>query len=373
MIMIKREKTIILLLLMFSACFLCFYKVMTPKSPVQKELQYPAGNLSTSLFVQQNSNYSKEDYLTEKCAISGMPYYADLPAGSKAAVGNGQIFQVSEDAYIYLSSFGESEKPNDVILKEFPAALLMDYNPDYCFLQELKEETGYINGFQAEYLFASLSVSNGKDIQSVYMAAYSLSDSNNDIPQRILIGVMTTKVENSAFMGIKALLDGVTNSIRYDEKLDRLQEEERIKETMQQKEETGSENIEDTEESRGIVVDEIKEDRSHTTEYYSSYISPEDVDARITPIKIERDFGDLFINVVAQNVVEGSEIVLIDPNGNIFQKKNVSEDGLTTQFQIGSIGPEQYGSYLLKITRYGEYLGIAVRLGDADRENVFPD
>ena len=371
--MVKREKAIILLLLMFSACFLCFYKLMMPKSPVQNELQYPTGNLSTSLFVQQNSNYSKEDYLTEKCAISGMPYYVDLPSGSMAAVGNGQILQVSEDAYIFLSSFGESEKPKDVILKEFPAALLLDYNPDYCFLQELKEETGYINGFQAEYLFASLSVSNGKDIQSVYMAAYSLSDSNNDISQKILVGVMTTKEENSAFTGIKVLLDGVTNSLRYDEKLDRMQEEERRKETMRQKEEMGAENIENTEESIGFAVDEIKEDRSHTTEYYSSYINPEDVDVRITPIKIERDFEDLFINVVAQNVVVGSEIVLIDPNGNFFQKKNVSEDGLTTQFQIGSIGPEQYGSYLLKITHYGEYLGIAVRLGDAAQGNVLSD
>lgn len=361
--MTKKEKILIGIFAMLAlVCFIAYSLIVQYLLGQQTILIYPDGNLSDSLFVSQNNTYTQSDALPNKTAFNGVPYYVDIPNGTIANVGEGRIVQVNDSVYIYISEFSAGKDAESVILDEFPSALLIDYDPLYTYSQQLKSQTGYINGFAAKYMFDMISVSNGSVVKTAYVAFYDLASADDEALNHILVGVVTTSADTASFVNVKMVLDTVTLTVRYDSFLE---SEQRKQEKLQKDEDIQKPEEESKPEEDLSSDDKTIKEESTKVRSYKDLITEDDYDARVTPIPITKTYGDMFINIVTDRRIEDSEITLYSPSFEIVGEKVVSEDGLTTQFQLGEITEDMFGDYVLKVTNYGEYSKLSVQVGDA--------
>ena len=372
----KKEKALMAIFLPLCVILFILYSLIVSYKETQKTvIVYPEGNLSDSLFVSQNNTYTESDRLPNKYGFETMPYYIDLPDGTVANVGNGSIVQINETSYLFISEYTSDKTAESVMLEEFPSALLIDFDSVYTYAQNLKTQAGYINGFAAQYYFNMLSVSNGNIVKTAYIAAYELRsiDTEEASPNRLLVGVITTKSDSVSFTNIKNYLDMVTLTVRYDKYLESEQNKKRKEAEEEGKavQDNGSSTetkpadkpVEEVFSERTDELGSLPDADSRTT--YDELVSDDDVDARVYPISIQKDYEDLFINIKTDVAVEDAKITLYTPYLAEITEKVVSEDGLTTQFQIGNVTKEQYGNYILKVTHYQEFGKVTAQVGDA--------
>ena len=350
----KTEKAAMIILIPLLIILFILYSLINQYKISQRSvLVYPEGTLSDSLFVSQNNTYTANDSFPNKTAFRRVPYYIDLPSGTLASVGQGSIVQLSDSIYVFISEYEQGDAES-VILSEFPSALLIDYDPLYTYSQRLKEQTGYINGFSASYIFDMISVSNGTAVKTAYLAAYDLSGVEDEESQNhIVVSVITTNIDSGSFAHIKLILDTITLTVRYDQKLSMEQEKSRKTEEESAEEPT-------KEDSRPEESEPPESPQS-----YNDLVTEYDYDARVIPISITKTYGDLFINILTDHYIEESEMTLYGPSLEPIGEKVLSEDGLTVQFQVGEITEEMLGDYVLKVTYYGDYLDFQLQVGDA--------
>lgn len=349
--MTKKEKALLGILIPLAVILFILYSLVNQYKISQRSvLVYPEGNLSDSLFVSQNNTYTANDSLPNKTAFQNLPYYIDLPEGTFAKVGQGSIVQLNDSIYVYISEYSQGDAET-VLLSEFPSALLIDYDPLYTYSQRLKDQSGYINGFSASYLFDMISVSNGVLVKTAYLAAYDLYDAEEE-GNHIVVSVITTDIDSGSFANAKLILDTITYTVRYDQKLSNAQEKGRTEEN-------------DKEETAGEESHSEENDTQKSSKDYNDLVTEGDYDARVIPISITKTYGDLFINIITDQYHEESEMVLYSPDLDPIGEMVLSEDGLMTQFQVGAVTEEMLGEYVLKVTYYGDYLNFQLQVGDA--------
>lgn len=374
--MTKKEKAIIALMIPVAIICLVLYVLITEYSAQQKSLLvYPEGTLSDSLFVSQNNSYTKNDSLPNSHAFLTVPYYIDVMAGSEANVGRGSIIQAAEDIFIYLSEYNPvTDNAESIMLEEFPSALLIDYNPLYTYSQKLETQTGYINGFAANYLFNMITVSNGEISRTAYVAAYdmvSIDHVEDDSYPRIMVAVVTTSANSQSFAVCKNVLDAMALTIRYDEKLAKKIDSEKEKEAVEAESTKEDSKEESTEGSSKEPDSDIPPHEREAEEYnydFTDLIEDNDVDPRFVPLIVDEEYEDMYILVTTDIFVKDSVMTLYSADRKILGVNSVSEDGLINTLHAGKVTKEEYGLFVIKVTQFGEYGSMQVDIEDRGAE-----
>ena len=100
--------------------------------PKPDPVVFPQGELTDSIFTEQNNNYVKNDNLKRKHTFETVPYSIDIMSGDDAVVGSGTIYKIdnSDSFFLYLTEYDDSTNAPDVIASQFPAVLLINYVPE---------------------------------------------------------------------------------------------------------------------------------------------------------------------------------------------------------------------------------------------------
>lgn len=348
--MANRKKVLVALLISLTIIFFSAYIVASEYAKNAGEaLVYPEGGLSNSLFVAQNTNYIQNNALTQKYALSSIPYTLDVPEGACAYVGNGCVIQAAESLYVYITCHNADVDAERAMLGEFPQSLMIDYDPAYTYTQQLASQSGYTNGFSVDYFFDMLSVSNGSVAKNGYAAAYDIKDPCGDGRGDILICVVTTETGNVAFASAKSVLDAIILTVQYDQKMDKQMSRQETGMIEEEQEETGRP---ETGQGGGSYD-------------FASLVDDGDVDARFIPFSIDHPYADMFVNCRYDKPVDGSVMTLYGPDKRKIGDIVLSADGLTTQFQVGSVTEDMLGVYVVKVTYYDRYSGLSLEVGDA--------
>lgn len=348
--MVNRRKILVLILIPLTISFLSVYILASEYAKSAGDaMVYPDGNLSNSLFVAQNIIYVQNSALTQKYALSSMPYTLDVPAGIRAYVGNGCVIQATGSLYVYITCHDAEVDAERAMLGEFPKSLMIDYDPVYTYTQQLASQTGYTNGFSVDYFFDMLTVSNGSVAKTGYVAAYDIADPYGDGRGDVLICVITTETDNVAFASAKSILDAIILTVQYDQKMD--------KQMSQQAANVAEEEPEE--------VSGPETGQNGGTYDFASLVGDDDVDARFIPFVVDHPYADMFVNCRYDKLVEDSAMTLYGPDKQKIGDTVISGDGLTTQFQVGPVTGDMLGVYVVKITRYARYSGLSLEVGDA--------
>jgi len=377
--MTKKEKAIIAIMIPVAIISLVFYVLVTEYSAKQQSLLvYPEGTLSDSLFVSQNNSYTKNSSLPNAHAFHTVPYYVDVMAGNEASVGDGSIIQASEDIFIYLSEYNPAEENAEgIMLEEFPSALLIDYNPIYTYSQKLKSQTGYINGFETEYLFNMITVSNGEISRTAYVAAYDLiSIENTEVENypHIMMAVITTNADSQSFAICKNVLDAMALTVRYDDKLakkiERAKQESETdnidSDTKKEDKDNNAEADKKTEESKESEESNIPphEQKKEYDYDFTELIEDGDEDPRFIPFIVEENYEDLYIIVKTDIHLEDAVMTLYSADRKVLCVNTVSEDGLTNTFHAGKLTEDDFGLLAIKVNNYTKYSQVEVSAED---------
>lgn len=207
-----------------------------------KELVYPEGNLSKSIFDSQNMKYQPNTSLPITYEFEYSPYTIDICDTDKAKVGNGSVYEVSDWMYVYFTEYTKDQNIELVIKDELSRAIMIDSNKEMSVLETYVYEEGYINGFKADYYINCLTVSNGNRSSSVYLTGYALTITNEEYDHgyKMFVGVVTAENSTDTFASAKQVLDELIATFNYSEdkqeKILRLEKEELKEEEKLQKE-----------------------------------------------------------------------------------------------------------------------------------------
>lgn len=311
-------------------CILC-----SLYTPVPEPLVYPEGNLSASLFVSQNNEYTKNDSLTESHSFSTIPYIIDVPPAQGAKVGSGTIYQAGADYYIYLAEYTDKEDVQEIISTQFPKAVMIDYIDTLSSYNCIVSEYGYVNGFSANYIVDQLYVSNGKEKAMSCIMGYSLDCPDAYDGKKLFIAVGTSMQTSKAFALCKEMLDLEMQTLRYDSaleyELDRL-ERQRLAEE--------AENTKEEKEDEEVFSDQTVIDDGQETE-------PE-VNLTQFPVRLSELYSVVDVTVTWSNQTDQVVLELFTPDGSAYCEP-VSQDGNSAVFTLKDAAP---GTYMLHVKNY---------------------
>lgn len=301
-------------------------------------LSYPEGGLSDSIFVSQNGTYQKSDYLPVTRELSGIPFLVDLPRGTSATVGGAVIVKASQDLFAFVSEHDPSEGAAEVILREFPKAVMSDYDERFTYAEEKVSEEGYLNGHEVRYSFSRLVIANEAGAVTSHYAAYDVVRPGEGTQESVLIAFVTTGQDDKSLKSAKAWLDATLRTLRRDEKLEKRRASEKKA-------------------ADGAASGQLKAGS------YDSLLEDGDEDARFVPFTVERACENLCVRVSAARPVTGSSITLYSPEGRILAR--AAETGGDATWLLYGGRAAAGGTYVLKVTKYSEFEELCVGYADA--------
>lgn len=355
----KKKKTLIGVSLSFGIISMIGYSVLSIINDRQADIiSYPKGTLTESLFESQNNEYIPDERLAKTYAFSTAPYLIDVYDKPEAKVGNGSIIQMEDDTYSYITEYESGKTPKDVLLSEFPPALLINFDPSHTVYETLESQAGYINGFMASYFFNTFSISNGDSVVTAYSVGYELIQTQNPQAPHFIVAVATTRASTSHFANCKAAVDIMVNTLRYDEKLEKDQQKETEKiEKEKELEEKKAETIADTPQTGGYF-DPLE------------LILPEDVDAKLYPVTTQKQDvpTECFISVTVERIIPDAEIRLFEGE----KGKEILLSTRTDNRYLFQVMAEEAKPYYVKTT-HNEELGkieISVNMQQEESEET---
>lgn len=334
----------VLLYMSLAMAFVCFLlsKMLSMVDDGKKApLVYPESNLSNDLFVSQNTEYIKNDSFSEIYEFKNIPFNCDVLKGNTADIENGHIINVSEDVNFFVSEYENGKNPHDIILRQYPQAIYMNYAKENSFVQTATTDIGYINGYYATYFVDHLLISTGPTAsgKSAYMIGYAL-DLGTQYEYDLIIAVVTTTQSTENFEACKQLLDTMTYTLRYDEK--RAEQMEKAKQRAYEEEQKALEEYQKTSQNvEGTLA-------TNTTTATSSRI----------PVKVNRDFADMAILITWENPVENPIITFENAQGLVIGTPST----LGSKQAIINAGMTAQGEYILSCSHYMEAGNISVKL-----------
>lgn len=325
------------LALLAAACLLGSMLANSAAEGTEVPLSYPEGGLSDSIFVSQNGTYQKNGALPATRELSGIPFQVDLPAGTSAVVGRGVIVKASDDLFAFVSEHDPSEGAGEVILREFPRAVLSDYDERYTYAEEKRSEEGYLNGYDVRYLFSSLVIANEEGAAKCHFAAYDVVLPDGETSENVTIAFVTTGQDEESLKRCKAWLDATLKTLRRSDGTERKAE---------------AESAGGGEEKAAIRGD------------YSGLLEEGDEDACFVTFAPDREYGDMCVSVTAKRAVSGSSATLYAPDGRVLARCGEMGGDAMWALRAGKAGPGD-GTFVLKVTRYSEYESLTVGMTDA--------
>ena len=225
------KKIFIIILSFLAAIFLMIYvflALIDKNTP--KEVKYPKGNLSDSIFASQNMEYKPDEKFPGTYEFLLCPYTVNVPDKDFAALpGNGKIYLLSDDLYLYLTEYPSDKKIEDILKDELSFAALIDADKDRTQINNLLYEEGFLNGFKVNYGIYKLNVTNSKDLKEVDILGYDLyvTDNSNYHGNNLYIGIFSDKIDTKTLLKQKSILDSVFYTFKFSEDIDkRIKEDE---------------------------------------------------------------------------------------------------------------------------------------------------
>lgn len=218
----KRSTKVILILLVIlgavlAAVYVLASSVYTPPEPV---LEYPTGNLADNYMDADMYTYEKNDGLPVHYSFSTVPYSVDVPDASAAPIGNGAVYQIEKDYVLYITEYSDPATPQSVVQKEFPQVILINAIPESTEVVAMQDQTGKLNGFNAEYIADHITVSDGMKKQEAALFGYELDCENEYAGKHFFISVGTTVLNQESFNTMASYLNAVMRTVRFSKSLD---------------------------------------------------------------------------------------------------------------------------------------------------------
>ena len=347
--MTKKSKLAVgILIPVFVLLVVLYFVLCSLYTPVPEPLIYPAGNLSSSLFVSQINEYIENEGLTESHSFTEVPYKIDVPLAQGATVGSGTIYQAGEDYYIYLAEYAEGEDVQDIIAAQFPKAVMIDYDDALSSYNCMVSESGYVNGFAANYLVDQLFVSNGKDRAMSCIVGYALKCAREYEGKNLFVAVGTSLQTSEAFAACKDMLDTEMQTLRFDSALEYELDRKARQEMAQAKEEPLEEKGEEQDISEEIAVSDLDQEEA----------------SNVTQLPVRISGGDSFAEVAVtwSNPTSYAVLELFTPDGSAYCEP-VYQDECSATFTLQNA---KTGTYMLHVKDYLDCGTISINVKESD-------
>ena len=306
--------------------------------PKPEPVTFPQGELTDSIFTEQNNNYVKNENLKYKHTFESVPYTIDRGEGDDAVVGTGTIYKIdnSDDFFLYMTEYDDSTNAPDIISSQFPAVLLINYIPEMTKVTIQADKKGFINGFSAEFIGETISVSDGTNIREAAVIGYALDVPGVDYAgKHIFVGVGTTEINTETLARCADYLGSVMQTLTKDTKLEETRKKDAEKKAIEEEEaalkaaEAGAESA--------TTAQTIADERAQAPQIAS------------IPIPVDRQYINLKINVEWDNYNPDAVLELFNPEKTMyFDPSFQSETG------AGFVIPEgEVGTYELHIANAG--------------------
>lgn len=190
-------------------------------------ITFPEGSISNSLFTSQNTEYKANESLTSKVEFYNVPYTLDVPQGNSARVDNGCSYAISENCIMFLTEYASSAGVSNMLIAQLGKAYMMNVDETLCVVQPYVKQSGYINGYAADYLGAVMKVTNGVDSVDVYIVGYEIKASDE---YNIFIATATKVASTPVLANMKFVSDSVIQTLQFDPKLKETQDARKLTE-----------------------------------------------------------------------------------------------------------------------------------------------
>jgi hypothetical protein len=274
--------------------------------PKPAQVVFPQGELTDSIFTEQNNNYEENESLPEKHTFISVPYTVDITEGDGANVGSGTVYQIqgSEEFFIYVTEYDDSTNAQDIIASQFPAVMLINYIPEMTKVTIQIDKRGFINGFAAEYLAETIKASDGTQQTDAAIVGYAL-----DVPEveyagrHIYVGVGTTSVSTENLEGCAQILSSVIKTVTKDVEL----EEERRQEAEKEREE-----------AEKAALAAIDQRMAGAGDVSQPVAQPDVPKSANIPIPVDREYANLVVTVEWDNFNPDAVLELFNPAKTVY-------------------------------------------------------
>lgn len=304
-----------------------------------KPIEYPASNLSQDLFVSQNTEYVVNEALADSYSFTDVPYMIDLVTGERADVDGGHLVRVSNDTVIFVSEYPKDEDFNEVILNQYPPVIYLNYAKDTSYTQTVASDSGYFNGYYANYFVNHMLISQGPSVtaQSAYMVGYNIT-LGSEYDKNLIVSIATTTDTTENLETCKMYVDAFMYTLRYDEELAR-QIENRKEAELREAERQAL-----LEENNSVSAG----NQNAVTQTSSDSIE----------ITVPKDFTSLQLLVSWSNNMSSVDMDVVDINGNsIVMKKDT-----LNKLAIIDVGICSAGTYYINCPQMGMLGNINVKM-----------
>ncbi len=210
----KKSWKILLLILCVVAAALVILLIVADKNKKETvEILIPEGSLSSDFFVSQNTIYQENENLLQSRNLTYAPYSVDVPDAVSGEVSEGVVFSLDEINSLYISEADEENDLKSHILNEFPQTILLGAKPEKCSFEEIKKNSGYINGFKADYVVAAIHISDEKSEAEAFFVGYLLY-----MPQwhqTLIVAVNSKVLSTQSLSDAERYAVAVINTLRY--------------------------------------------------------------------------------------------------------------------------------------------------------------
>ena len=314
--MSKTRKVMLVILVPILVLLVALYALINAVYvPKPAPVEYPQGELTDSIFTEQNNNYEKNDSLKAKHIFNTVPYTTDFMEGDGAVVGSGTIYRIddSDSFFLYLTEYDDSTNAQDIIASQFPAVMLMNYVPELTKVTIQVDKKGFINGFSAEYIAETITASDGSTTKEAAILGYAL-----DIPEveyagrHIYIGVGATDVTTENLAAVSQFLSSVMKTVTKDDKL----EEDRKKEAERAEKE-----------AQEAALKAMEQGAQAAQQATTQIVEEEQIPQVATiPIMIDKEYSNLKINVEWDGYNPNAILELFNPEKTMYFDPSYQND-----------------------------------------------
>ncbi len=316
------------------------------------EVVYPSGNLTDSIFEQQNNVYESNSSLPQTYEFKQSPYRVDVPAGEGATVGLGTIFKVTDDIFVYVTEYKDGDLIHDVMASQFPAALLINYVADNTRVTIQQNRTGFINGFTAEYLADLIYVSDGISSAQAVVLGYGLVIPDETYAgNHILIATGTTTINTDSLKACDAVLSAIMKTVRKDDGLDKAMQEENASYLVETQ--VAGETVETAVESEEELFSEDMPAADTSLEN-----NPETGNITTVPLVLDRAYADFQLDVSWDKSNPVAVLELFTPDGETYYEPSAQGE-YSARFNVPTL---EAGNYELHIMNYEACGAIATTM-----------
>jgi hypothetical protein len=340
LVLIICSVVLVLLLILYYCCSLVYKPKAIP-------LAYPQGSLSDSLFVSQNNVYTKNESLPQTFSCPTAPFLIDVPSGLGATVGTGSIFKVSDTVFVYIVEYTDSDAIQNIIAQQFPEAVLMDYDKTKSSINNVVDNHGFINGFNAEYLVDQLNITNNSKRVLTCIMGYALDLGDKYSGKNLFVAVGTTDQSSQNFAACQKVLDMIMGTVRYDETLDKKQQEAKADEAAKAAaaETSTAETAETADAGTDATLPANLQDSGSSDTVSNGQDNPNVTEL---PVTVPDDYKQLIVTATWTQANSGAVCELFFPDGSQYCDPTETTD-TTAKFVLNDAAA---GTYSLHIKNY---------------------